>query len=85
MSANDNADDPALAALRELRQRDVSPARARRLRARCHQELRARGAEHKPAADSARLSPSAVRLLAAAWCVVYLWETLRRAAAAYGF
>ena len=85
MSPNDIQGDAVLATLRELRPYDVSPARAQRLRTRCHSGLTMQD-------SSSHLTPSsgagvwrAGRVLAGAWCVVYLFETLRRAAAAYGF
>lgn len=85
MSPNDIQGDPVLAILRELRTYDVSPSRAQRLRIRCHGGLTMQD-------SSSHLTPSsgagvwrAGRVLAGAWCVVYLFETLRRAAAVYGF
>ena len=86
MTPNEIQSDPVMAALRELRTFDVSPARARRLRARSLGRLETRDS----AGDGihvARTSPwhHAARLLAGAWCALYLVETIRRAAAVYGF
>ena len=85
MRPNDIQADAVLAALRELRTYDVSAVRAQRLRTRCHRGL--------TMPDSYRYLPRsseagvwrAGRVLAGAWCVLYLFETLRRAAAVYGF
>jgi hypothetical protein len=57
---------------------DVSVSRARRLRGRCHDELRRRTAESAPL-------PLVVPALLGAWSVIYLIGMLRAAAAAYGF
>jgi hypothetical protein len=80
----DTDDDPVLAALHELHACDVSAARAQRLRARCQTYLKTQGvSRHLPLTSRAGVW-RALRALAAAWCVVYLVETLRRAAAVYG-
>ena len=42
MTSNDLHQDPVLAAMRELRTYDISPAFAHRLRTRCHRELTSR-------------------------------------------
>ncbi len=86
MSANDSQRDPWLAALCELRTHDVSPVHAQRLRKRCHRQL----GEQEVSSDRQR-GPMAgmwMRIagaVAGAWCVVYLVETVRRAAAGLGF
>jgi hypothetical protein len=86
MTPSDIHPDALLAALRELRTFDVSPARAQRLRARCQSRLKMEAGERQSLKDSeGSVWPRAVRILACAWCVVYLLETIRRAAAIYGF
>jgi hypothetical protein len=82
MRSSDVEKEALMTALGELRTYDVSAIRADRLRARCHRVLEMRSA---PACPSDGLSwPPVVRLLAGAWCIVYLFETIRRTAAVYG-
>jgi hypothetical protein len=84
MSPNDIPEDPVLAALRGLSTIDVSPARTRCLRARCHRGLEKHdSSRHLSSSDGAGVR--VVRVLASAWCVAYLVETVRQAAAVYGF
>lgn len=86
MSPNDIQPDPVLAALRELRTYDVSAARVQRLRTRCHADLESRNSSgHVRRSSGEDLWRRALPVLAGAWCVLYLVETIRRAAAAYGF
>jgi hypothetical protein len=86
MTPSDIQPDPLLAALSELRTYDLSPARAQRLRARCQNRLEMEAGERPSPNDrEGSVWPRAVRILACAWCVVYLLETIRRAAAIYGF
>ena len=86
MSSDVVREDPLLVALRELPARDLSPARAARLRARCHSALRAHNvASQVPLSRQGERWRRGVRLFAGAWCIVYLFETIRRAAAVYGF
>jgi hypothetical protein len=86
MRPNDIQGDAVLATLlRELRTYDVSSARAQRLRTRCHSGLTMQhSSSHLPRSREAG-AWRAGRVIAGAWCVVYLFETLRRAAAVYGF
>jgi hypothetical protein len=65
--------------LRWLPPADVSVARARRLRGRCHDELRRR-TEPEPARR-----PLLGPVLIGAWSALYLIGMLRTAAALYGF
>jgi hypothetical protein len=77
-------DDEMVDAVLRLQSADVSAARAERLRARCHRELRKRTApEPAPAARVWRqlVGPA----LIGAWSAIYLIQTLRTAAALYGF
>jgi hypothetical protein len=86
MMSDDVLEDPILGALGELRARDVGGARAHRLRMRCHAALRSQ--ETRGSARPSRHTRPGKRLvmcgLAAGWCAVYLFETIRRAAAIYG-
>lgn len=86
MRPNDIQDDPLIAALLELRTYDVSPARAERLRTRWHNRLPTQdSSRHLPGSSDGGAWPRAVRVIVGAWCAVYLFETIRRAAAVYGF
>jgi hypothetical protein len=82
MSAYDVQSDHVLDALRVLRTYDVAPARAQRLRRRCHAGLRRQSASktRRPDAGAWRW---VMRIFAGAWCVLYLLETIRQAAAVY--
>jgi hypothetical protein len=82
MTSNDLHQDPVLAAMGELRTYDVSPALADRLRTRCHRELASRDASNRAAAG---VWTRVAATLACAWSVVYLFETIRRAAVVFGF
>lgn len=87
MSADHPGHDPMLAAIANLRPRDVSASHADRLRSRCHgvlEELR-RQQSAKPKGARLSLWRVVVPALASAWCAVYLCEILLRAAAIYGF
>jgi hypothetical protein len=87
MMSHDVLEDPILGALGELRARDVSGARAHRLRMRCHAGLRSQ--EPRRSAPPSRVARPWKRVvvcsLAGGWCAVYLFETIRRAAAIFGF
>jgi hypothetical protein len=86
MNPSDTHDDPIMDALRELHRWDVSAVRARRLRERCHRSLAAQQPLTRGRQDRATtLSRRTLRVAVGAWCCVYLFETLRRAAAFYWF
>jgi hypothetical protein len=87
MSADRPGQDPVLAAIANLRLRDVSVRHADRLRRRCHGVLenRRRQQSAEPALAGLSLRRVVVPALASAWCAVYLCEILLRAAAIYGF
>ena len=85
MNATDYDEDPVLRTLRELRRIDVSPSRAERLRARCHRRLEAQDPGGQVSHSDARGWRQVVGILAGAWCVLYLFETIQRAAAVYWF
>ena len=87
MTVDDDPNDPVLASLATLRTRDVHERRADRLRARCHALLRARPRRN---ARAGMVNGSSFRRLIApalggAWCLAYVVEIIRRAAAVYGF
>jgi hypothetical protein len=84
MEPNDMTDDPILQTLRELPSFDVRAGRARRLRERCQRSLAGRTAIARARPDDQRTRLT-LRVLAGVWCGVYLFETIRRAAAVYGF
>jgi hypothetical protein len=86
MSPNDLQDDPLFAALRELPAQDLSPVRAQQLRRRCHRRLQTQAASRllAPSGEPSAWS-RAVRVAVAAWCLVYVLETIRHAAAVYAF
>ena len=78
MTFDDDQNDPVAAAVASLRTYDVSERRAERLRRRCHARLQV-----QPGNDAFRrvIGPA----LGGAWCLAYLVEIIRRAAAIYGF
>jgi hypothetical protein len=83
---DDQQDDDVLASLASLRTCDVSPRRSRRLRRQCHAILHA----EPPATgwsgivDGTRFRRIVVPALGGAWCLAYLVEIIRRAAATHG-
>ena len=80
---DDGQHDDILAAVASLKTSDVSQRHARRLRSRCHTLLQAEPAPKRPArtligtAFQRIIGPA----LGAAWCLAYLLEIMRRAAA----
>jgi len=87
MTSDNRQNDESLAAIAALRSHDVSPRRAARLRARCHAALETQSRRHAPAGRAGgvpfrRIIGPAV---GGAWCLAYLLEVIRRAAAIYGF
>ena len=86
MSAHHIQTDPVLTALRELGTKDVSDARAQRLRAQCHREFSRRQRRRTlPSAPTSGVWIRVTGALAGAWSVVYFLETIRRTAAVFGF
>jgi hypothetical protein len=85
MTVDDGQDDDLLAAVARLGTRDVSQRRANRLRRRCHAVLHA---EPAPKRSAAMTNGTAFQriigpALGGAWCLAYLVEIFRRAAAVY--
>ena len=86
MSGHHIQGDPLIAALRELRTQDVSPVRAQRLRAQCHRALNRLETERKrPSTPTPGIWIRVTGALAGAWSLVYFLETIRLAAAVFGF
>jgi hypothetical protein len=81
MTPDDAQDDQILAAVAGLRTYDVSQRYARRLRGRCHARLQTQ----PPPDTSAALVFQRIigPALGGAWCLAYLVEIARRAAAVY--
>ena len=84
---DDQQDDDVLASLARLRTCDVSLRRSRQLRRRCHAMLQAEPpAKRWPWMwDGAPFRRVIVPALGGAWCLAYLVEIIRRAAAIYGY
>ena len=85
MTGDDGQNGDPLAALASLRTCDVSRRHARRLRRRCHAVLQPASA---PEVLEATPTGTVLRRIVApalggAWCLAYLAEIMRRAAAVY--
>ena len=82
---DDGQNDDILAAVASLRTVDVSQRHARRLRGRCHALLQAEPGPKRPAVMSIGTAFQRIigPALGAAWCLAYLFEIMRRAAAVY--
>jgi hypothetical protein len=85
VEVDDQHDDKVLAAIARLRSGDVSPRRSRELRRRCHAVLQAAPAPTKPpwTLDGTLYRRIVGPAFGIAWCVAYLLEIVRRAAAMY--
>jgi len=86
MTVDDEQEDGLQASVASLRTYDVSPRHARRLRRRCHALLQIQASPTRSIGTV--VATSFQRVLApavgVAWCLFYLVEISRRAAAAYG-
>jgi hypothetical protein len=85
MTVDDGRDD-LLASVASLRTYDVSERRARHLRRRCHAALTTQSG---PKGSAGMVNGILLRrvigpALGGAWCLAYLVEIVRRAAAIYG-
>jgi hypothetical protein len=85
MRPNDIQGDAVLATLGELRTYDVGAARAQRLRTRCHRALAMQVSSRDMPRSREAGGWRTGRVLAGVWCVLYVFEILRLAAAVYGF
>ena len=85
MTSNDADADPVLAAISQLRTRDVDARRAHRLQVRCRAALtaRKRAADAAAEADSGRWTLMAGPVLVAMWCAIYMVEIVRLAGVIY--
>jgi hypothetical protein len=83
---DDKPDDDFLARLATLRTCDVSQRRSRQLRRRCHAMLQGEPPVKKLSwmVDEAPFRRIIVPALGGAWCLAYLAEIIRCAAAIYG-
>jgi hypothetical protein len=84
---DDTPDDDFLASLANLRACDVSGRRSRQLRQRCHGMMRAEPPVKRwfGMVDEAPVRRVVVPALGGAWCLAYLVEIIRYAAAVYGY
>jgi hypothetical protein len=77
-------EDTMFAALRGLPDFDIDADRVERLRSRCHRRLQAQhGSYDVPPNDKSAAWLRAAYVVGGAWCAVYVFETIRRAAAVY--
>jgi len=85
MTVDDGTDDPILAVVASLKTHDVSERQTRRLRRRCYALLQAPPPEPSAATISSLVFRRIVGpALGGAWCLAYLVEIFRRAAAVFG-
>jgi hypothetical protein len=84
---DDQPDDDVLASLAGLRTCDISQRRSRQLRRRCHAMLQPEPSETRLSrmVAAARFRRDIVPAVGGAWCLAYLVEIVRRAAAMYGY
>ena len=87
MTPDDGQNDHILAAVASLRTYDISRRHTRRLHRRCHARLQPQGPgeTRAPAVDGAVYSGIIAPALGGAWCLLYLVEIIRRAAAIHGY
>jgi hypothetical protein len=87
MTADDGQADQSLAAIAALSTYDVSHRQTAQLRAECHAVLQTQsGRKVDPGSEGGTLFRRVIGpALAGAWCLAYLAEIIRRAAALYGF
>jgi hypothetical protein len=87
MTFDDGQNDRLLATVASLRTYDVSQRHTQLLRRRCHALLRAQPRRNAPAGtvNDTRFRRVIGPALGGAWCLAYLVEIIRRAAAMGGF
>jgi len=85
VDVDDENDDELLATVARLRTYDVSPRRSRELRQRCYAVLRTASPSARSPwmVDGTRYRRIIGQALGGAWCLAYLLEIVRRAAAMY--
>jgi hypothetical protein len=87
MTVDDGQDDDILASLSSLRAHDVSQRHTRQLRRRCHALLQAEPQPRRSVwmVDATSIRRVIVPALGGAWCLAYLMEIVRYAAASFGY
>ena len=85
MTMDNPQDDRLLATVASLRTHDVSERHTRALRSRCQAVLHTRSRRNARTAASMAFRRVIGPVLGSAWCLAYLVEIIRRAAAVYGF
>jgi hypothetical protein len=87
MTVDDGPDDRSLEIVATLRTYDVSDRHARQLRRRCHDVLLREPRPKRSVwmVDETSLRRVIVPALGGAWCLLYLVEIVRYAAAIYGY
>ena len=87
MTLNDRQNDHTLATVASLRKYDVSERHAERLRSRCHALLQSQSGKNAAVgvANDMWFRRVIGPAFGVAWCLAYLVEIIRRAAAIYGF
>jgi hypothetical protein len=87
MIDDDEQNDQSFDSVARLRTYDVSQRHMDRLRSRCHALLQAQSRRNASIsmANSMRFRRFIGPALGGAWCLAYLVEIIRRAAATYGF
>jgi len=85
MTVDEEPQDDVLASVARLKPRDVSSRHAHRLRRLCHAALQTPSGRHTAAVAARGMFFSRVvgPALGGAWCLAYLMEIVRRAAAMY--
>ena len=86
MIVDDGQDDRLLAVVASLRTYDASYRHARQLRRRCHAMLQTKRRSKRSVSmvDSRAVRRVIVPALGGTWCLLYLFEIVRFAAAIYG-
>ena len=77
--------DECFSRVANLKTFDVNRRRSDALRGRCHAVLQTQIERHAPATNAALFRRIVGPVVGGAWCVAYVVEIIRRAAAMYGF
>jgi hypothetical protein len=85
MTFNEGRDDHVMSSVASLRTYDVSEPHARRLRRQCRSKLQARPSTDRPSpgVNGTFFRRVVGPALGGAWCLTYVVEIIRRAAAIY--